>query len=39
MNTVFLDTVGLLAVWDVNDQWHSAAEAVLADLRRDKTLF
>jgi predicted nucleic acid-binding protein len=24
---VFLDTVGLLAVWDVDDQWHSAAEA------------
>jgi uncharacterized protein len=38
MNTVFLDTVGLLAVWDVNDQWHSAAETVFADLRRDRTL-
>jgi uncharacterized protein len=24
---VFLDTVGLLAVWDVSDQWHDAAEA------------
>lgn len=23
--TVFLDTVGLLALWDESDQWHSAA--------------
>ncbi|HXG11747.1 MAG TPA: PIN domain-containing protein [Gemmataceae bacterium] len=27
MNAVFLDTVGLLALWDVADQWHAAAEA------------
>lgn len=27
MTTVFLDTVGLLALWDVADQWHQAAEA------------
>lgn len=26
MTAVFLDTVGLLAVWDIDDQWHSAAE-------------
>jgi predicted nucleic acid-binding protein len=26
MNPVFLDTVGLLALWDVADQWHAAAE-------------
>jgi uncharacterized protein len=25
MKTVFLDTVGLLAVWDDTDQWHDAA--------------
>ncbi len=25
--TVFLGTVGLLAVWDKSDQWHEAAEA------------
>ena len=25
MNTVFLDTVGLLATWDQSDQWHRAA--------------
>jgi predicted nucleic acid-binding protein len=27
MNDVFLDTVGLIAVWDRSDQWHSAAAA------------
>lgn len=27
MTPVFLDTVGLLAIWDVDDQWHTAAEA------------
>jgi hypothetical protein len=26
MTPVFLDTVGLLAIWDVDDQWHDAAE-------------
>ena len=25
MNGVFLDTVGLIAVWDRSDQWHAAA--------------
>jgi predicted nucleic acid-binding protein len=23
---VFLDTVGLIALWDVADQWHAAAD-------------
>lgn len=27
MKDVFLDTVGLIAVWDVADQWHAAADA------------
>ena len=36
MNAGFLDTVGLLALWDANDQWHSAAEATFAELLRDK---
>ena len=27
MRTVFLDTVGLLAVWDDSDQWHEEAAA------------
>jgi len=26
MTDVFLDTVGLIAVWDEADQWHAAAE-------------
>ena len=28
MKAVFLDTVGLLAVWDVTDQWHALADPV-----------
>lgn len=27
MSAVFLDTVGVLALLDVHDQWHAAAEA------------
>ena len=27
MTGVFLDTVGLIAAWDANDQWHAAADA------------
>jgi predicted nucleic acid-binding protein len=27
MSFVFLDTVGLLALWDEADQWHGAAES------------
>ncbi len=30
MNEVFLDTVGLIAVWDRRDQWHDAATAAFA---------
>ena len=30
--TVFLDTVGLLAVWDQSDQWHDAAERCFQEL-------
>ena len=25
MRVVFLDTVGLLALWDESDQWHESA--------------
>ena len=32
MRTVFLDTVGMLAIWDVADQWHAAAEQAFDDL-------
>ena len=27
MSIVFLDTVGLIAQWDMGDQWHGLAEA------------
>src|SRR5438309_935934 len=30
MNDVFLDTVGMIAVWDDTDQWHFAAKAAYA---------
>ncbi|MGA3211005.1 MAG: PIN domain-containing protein [Terriglobales bacterium] len=30
--TVFLDTVGLLAVWDESDQWHRGAQACFSEL-------
>ena len=30
--TVFLDTVGLLAIWDESDQWHRAAETCFSKL-------
>lgn len=30
MNDVFLDTVGMIAVWDDTDQWHSTAKAAYA---------
>lgn len=32
MNSVFLDTVGLIGVWDTADQWHSAAAPVFLQL-------
>lgn len=39
MNPIFLDTVGLLALWDEDDQWHDAAmKAFLAvETNRAKT--
>src|SRR5262249_31008931 len=32
MKGVFLDTVGLIAVWDKADQWHGAADAAYREL-------
>jgi uncharacterized protein len=32
MNDVFLDTVGLITVWDKADQWHAAADAAYRKL-------
>ena len=39
MNTVFLDTVGLVAVWDEADQWHAAAERAFAKIMSERRLF
>src|SRR5437660_579079 len=30
MSAVFLDTVGLVALWDEADQWHATAEVAFA---------
>lgn len=35
MRAAFLDTVGMLAIWDVADQWHSAAEQAFDELLRN----
>jgi len=32
MTVVFVDTVGMVAVWDVADQWHPAAETAYRDV-------
>jgi len=39
MSAVFLDTVGLLALWDLSDQWHVAAEAAFSRLASDRASF
>lgn len=36
MRTVFLDTVGLIATWDEDDQWHPLAEPVFKALVRQR---
>lgn len=33
VRTVFLDTVGLVGLWDESDQWHSAAQRAYDELR------
>lgn len=39
MKAVFLDTVGLIAVWDRSDQWHTAATAAYTKLKRLNRVF
>ena len=39
MKTVFLDTVGLIALWDQTDQWHESAEVAMARLIASKHRF
>lgn len=36
MRTVFLDTVGLVAVWDQADQWHRDAIRAYAQIDADR---
>jgi predicted nucleic acid-binding protein len=38
MNPVFLDTVGLIAVWDDSDQWHPLAAPVFRRLLADRRM-
>jgi uncharacterized protein len=37
MNGVFLDTVGLLGLWNSADQWHLNAVKVFTDLAADRS--
>jgi predicted nucleic acid-binding protein len=34
VKSIFLDTVGLIALWDEADQWHSAAQGAFAKLQQ-----
>ena len=36
MSLVFLDSVGVLALWSKTDQWHSAAERAFAQIIKDR---
>lgn len=38
MKPVFLDTVGLIAVWDEDDQWHTPAVRAFAQLLRQQAI-
>lgn len=37
MSVVFLDTVGLLALWDESDQWHSAAADAFKEIETSRS--
>lgn len=39
MNAIYLDTVGLIALWDLADQWHADAEAAYGRLVSQKKPF
>ena len=39
MSAVFLDTVGVLALLDVRDQWHAVAEAAWARVLAEEADF
>src|SRR6266498_1548659 len=37
MNLVFMDTVGLLALWNASDQWHKAATTAFVAIDQNQT--
>lgn len=37
-STIFLDTVGLLALWDISDQWHDAAEVAFLEISQRRSV-
>jgi hypothetical protein len=37
MNTVFVDSVGLLALWNSSDQWHDPAKNAFAQINDGRT--
>jgi predicted nucleic acid-binding protein len=37
VNAVFLDTVGLIALWDKVDQWHEAAQRAYDEIKHAQT--
>lgn len=39
MSMVFVDTVGLLALWNKSDQWHSDAKKAFARIDENEHLF
>jgi predicted nucleic acid-binding protein len=39
VSPIFLDTDGLIALWDASDQWHSAAEGAYRDARKARREF
>jgi predicted nucleic acid-binding protein len=39
MSTVFVDSVGLLALWNSSDQWHAAAKKAFAGINDGRTKF
>ena len=39
MNTIFLDTVGLVALWNRVDQWHLAATAAFQKVTLKRRVF
>ena len=37
MNAVFVDTAGLIALWNRSDQWHTDAKAAFSELKQART--